>query len=69
MRITMKSSQLGSPDGVRVESFEKGVSYDVTDSLGKEFIAAGFAVEGDARKTITAPPPAKADKANEADQG
>lgn len=44
MRITMKETRFGSPDGVTVNEYLRDTAYDVSADLGKDFIAAGVAV-------------------------
>lgn len=46
MRINMITTMLGSRDGLRVESFLKGVTYDLTGSVGERDLAAVFVREG-----------------------
>ncbi len=43
MLIKMKESQNGSPNGLIVNLYEKGVQYDVPESLGDVFVKIGAA--------------------------
>lgn len=45
MRVKMLQDAPGSPDGVTVNEYTEGEVYDVTESLGVAFLAAGLAVE------------------------
>jgi hypothetical protein len=58
MRITMKETRFGSPDGSKVNEYEAGKAYDVPPDLANDFIAAGVAVsdEPDQPITLTWPP-------------
>jgi len=46
MKIKMLETRMGSPDGVSVLAYTEGEQYEVPDSLGRVFIAEGWAVAG-----------------------
>lgn len=43
MQVKMKSTQKGSPDGITVNTYEKGEVYDLPDSLAVVFLEEGWA--------------------------
>ena len=43
MKIRMKETKLGSPDGALVTEYKKGRTYDVPDKLADAFVKAGWA--------------------------
>ncbi|NIQ97539.1 MAG: hypothetical protein GWN87_27710 [Desulfuromonadales bacterium] len=43
----MKSTRYGSADGVRVDEYKKGETYDVRASLAAIFLKEGWAVKAD----------------------
>jgi len=47
MKITMKRTCYGSPDGVRVDEYKAGESYDIRESLAEIFLKEGWAVKAD----------------------
>lgn len=47
MRIKMKSTRYGSADGVQVEEYKKGETYNVRETLATIFLEEGWAVEVD----------------------
>ncbi len=49
----------GSPDGIRIQQFAAGETYDVGDDLGATFLAEGLA---EAPRAAAPKPPAKASK-------
>lgn len=44
MKIRMKETKKGSPDGVQVFDYKKGRTYDLPDRLADAFVRAGWAV-------------------------
>lgn len=61
MRVVMLEEEKGSPNGIRVEKYEKGAIYDLTDRLAGIFIDLGSAKEvGRQRKNIGDAPSNKA---------
>jgi len=55
MRVQMRGTHRGSPDGINVESYEEGKSYDLPSDLAEVFVREGWAVAVEA-------PPAPAPK-------
>jgi len=47
MKINMKQTRYGSPDGVQVEEYKKGETYDVRETLAAIFLKEGWAVKVD----------------------
>ena len=47
MRIKMKRTSYGSPDGVQVEEYKKGETYNVRETLAAIFLKEGWAVKVD----------------------
>ena len=47
MRVKMKRTSYGSPDGVQVEEYKKGETYNVRDTLAAIFLEEGWAVKVD----------------------
>lgn len=47
MKLKMKRTSYGSPDGVLVEEYKKGETYEVRDSLATIFLKEGWAVPAD----------------------
>ena len=47
MKLKMKRTSYGSPDGVQVEEYKKGETYDVRDTLASIFLKEGWAVKVD----------------------
>lgn len=45
-KITMHSTQQGSPDGIAVVTYEAGKTYEVPDRLTHAFLMANLAVPG-----------------------
>ncbi len=43
MQVRMKSTRLGSPDGIKTVRYMVGQSYTLPDSLGQSFIEEGWA--------------------------
>lgn len=61
MRIKMLSTRQGRPDGVRVQSYRDGETYEVPDELGQVFLGEGWALRPRrARKDAGAAPENKA---------
>lgn len=58
MRIKMRSTRLGSPDGVQVNSYEKGETYRLPDELGLVFLREGWAERAKFRAKAKAKAPA-----------
>jgi len=60
MRITMRETRLGSPNGRDVHTYEAGETYDadtippVDDDLASVFLREGWAVDADALPTTPA---------------
>lgn len=53
MRIKMKETRFGSPNGIAVNEYEKDKSYDVTADLAKDFLAAGVAISDEPEEPMT----------------
>ena len=49
MKVRMKETKKGSPDGVEVNEYKKGRTYDLPDRLAGAFVRAGWA-------TVVKPP-------------
>jgi hypothetical protein len=47
MKIKMKHTRYGSPDGVRVDEYKKGETYDIRETLATIFLKEGWAVKVD----------------------
>lgn len=47
MKLKMKRTSYGSPDGVQVEEYKKGETYDVRETLAVIFLQEGWAVKAD----------------------
>ena len=47
MKVKMKSTRYGSADGVRVDEYKKGETYDVRETLASIFLKEGWAVKVD----------------------
>ena len=47
MRIKMKHTRYGSADGMRVDEYKKGRTYNVRESLAAIFLKEGWAVRVD----------------------
>ena len=47
MKLKMNRTSYGSPDGVRVEEYKKGETYDVRETLATIFLKEGWAVKVD----------------------
>ena len=47
MKIKMQSTRYGSADGVRVDEYKKGETYDVPETLASIFLKEGWAVKVD----------------------
>jgi hypothetical protein len=47
MKIKMKHTRYGSADGVRVDEYKKGDTYEVRESLAAIFLKEGWAVRVD----------------------
>ena len=47
MKIKMKATRYGSADGMRVDEYKKGGTYDVRESLAMIFLKEGWAVKVD----------------------
>ena len=45
MKIKMKYTRYGSADGMRVDEYKKGETYDVRESLARIFLKEGWAVQ------------------------
>lgn len=45
MKLKMKRTSYGSPDGVLVEEYKKGETYEVRQSLATIFLQEGWAVK------------------------
>ena len=43
MKVRMKETKKGSPDGVQVFDYKKGRTYDLPDRLSEAFVRAGWA--------------------------
>jgi len=55
MRIKMRSTRLGSPDGIQVNSYQAGETYEVPDQLGQVFLDEGWAARPQAKAKTKAP--------------
>ena len=44
MKIRMKETKLGSPDGVQVIDYQKGKTYDLPERLAGAFVKQGWAL-------------------------
>jgi len=47
MKLKMKSTRYGSADGMRVDEYKKGETYNVRESLASIFLQEGWAVKVD----------------------
>ena len=47
MKVKMKHTRYGSADGMRVDEYKKGETYDVRESLASIFLKEGWAVKVD----------------------
>ena len=47
MKIKMNRTSYGSPDGVQVEEYKKGETYNVRETLAVIFLEEGWAVKAD----------------------
>ncbi|MDH5762730.1 MAG: hypothetical protein OEZ51_07105 [Nitrospinota bacterium] len=47
MKLKMKSTRYGSADGVQIDEYKKGETYEVRDSLAAIFLKEGWAVKVD----------------------
>jgi hypothetical protein len=47
MKLKMKHTRYGSSDGIRVDEYKKGETYDVRESLASIFLKEGWAVKVD----------------------
>jgi len=47
MKLKMKRTRYGSPDGVQVEEYKKGEIYNVRKTLAVIFLEEGWAVKAD----------------------
>lgn len=47
MKIKMNSTRYGSADGVHVDEYKKGETYDVRETLADIFLKEGWAVRAD----------------------
>ena len=45
MKVKMKATRYGSPDGMRVDEYKKGETYDMRDALAAIFLEEGWAVK------------------------
>ena len=56
MKLKIKRTCYGSPDGLRVDEYKAGETYEVRESLAAIFLKEGWAVKADAstRKTKNA---------------
>jgi len=45
MKIKMKRTRYGSADGMRVDEYKQGETYDVRESLADIFLKEGWAVK------------------------
>lgn len=52
MRVQMRGTHRGSPDGINVESYDEGKHYDLPSDLAEVFVREGWAV------AVEAPPAA-----------
>jgi hypothetical protein len=70
MKIRMLSTTPGSVDGIRVATYEAGVEYDLTGSIGERDLASAFlgADMAEAVGAGDAPSNADADPAGDADE-
>lgn len=59
MRIAMRSTQRGSPDGINVQSFAEGQTYDVPVDLGDVFVREGWAEAVEAPPAVAPEPKAE----------
>lgn len=55
MKITMLETRPGADDGVRVATYEKGATYDVSDALAKCFLDAREAKKAGAKAAVATP--------------
>lgn len=46
MLVTMLKDKTGSENGVKINSYSKGVTYDLGDDLARSFLGEGSAVSG-----------------------
>ena len=53
MKIKMKSTRYGSADGMRVEEYKKGETYNVCETLAAIFLEEGWAVQADKKTRRT----------------
>lgn len=56
MLLTMVETRPGSPDGIRVVTYEKGESYEVPAALGEIFLGEGWARPARKGKQLSAAP-------------
>lgn len=61
MRIKMKETRFGSPDGIKVNEYVAGAAYDVSADLAKDFIAAGVAESEELPTVAPVWPPSEED--------
>ena len=61
MKVRMKETKKGSPDGVQVFEYKKGRTYDLPDRLANAFVRAGWATAVKPPK----PPEEKIEEENE----
>ncbi len=52
MLVEMKVTQQGSPDGITVVLYEKGIKYDIPDRLAEIFLNEGWAKKVNSTKEI-----------------
>ena len=45
MKVKMKRTSYGSPDGIRVAEYKKGEMYDLRETLAAIFLKEGWAVK------------------------
>ena len=47
MKVKMKATRYGSADGMHVDEYKKGETYDIRESLASIFLKEGWAVKAD----------------------
>lgn len=55
MKVRMLETRRGSDNGYKIVLYMKGETYEVGDSLGRAFIASGFARRVPVRKAKSKP--------------
>lgn len=65
MLVKMKLTERGAPDGIQVNTYEEGKTYDIPDSLGEVFVEENWATEVKSKKAkATANNPSSVEAAN-----